>query len=48
VIGPLIGGLLWQWTNPSSPFFLSGGLLLLAAGASTRWRVGAAQPAGSG
>ncbi|HET7263601.1 MAG TPA: MFS transporter [bacterium] len=39
VIGPLLGGLLWQWTNPSSPFYLSGGLLLLAAGASTRWRV---------
>ena len=38
VIGPLLGGLLWQWTNPSSPFYLSGGLLLLAAGASTRWR----------
>jgi DHA1 family multidrug resistance protein-like MFS transporter len=39
VVGPLIGGLLWQWTNPSSPFYLSGGLLLLAAGASTRWRI---------
>ncbi|HKX16458.1 MAG TPA: MFS transporter, partial [bacterium] len=38
VIGPLLGGLLWQWTNPSSPFYLSGGLLLLAAGASARWR----------
>jgi DHA1 family multidrug resistance protein-like MFS transporter len=44
VIGPLIGGLLWQWTTPSAPFFLSAGLLLLAAGASTRWRVGAAAP----
>lgn len=44
VIGPLIGGLLWQWTNPSSPFYLSGGLLLLAAGASTRWRVEVAEP----
>ena len=38
VVGPLVGGLLWQWTNPSSPFYLSGGLLLFAAGASTRWR----------
>lgn len=38
VIGPLVGGFLWQWSNPSSPFYLSGGLLLLAAGASTRWR----------
>ncbi len=44
VIGPLIGGLLWQWANPSSPFYLSGGLLLLAAGASTRWRVEVAEP----
>jgi MFS family permease len=39
VIGPLVGGFLWQWSNPSSPFYLSGGLLLLAAGASARWRV---------
>ncbi len=39
VIGPLVGGLLWQWSNPSSPFYFSGGLLLLAAGASARWRV---------
>ncbi len=38
VIGPLVGGLLWQWSNPSSPFYFSGGLLLVAAGASTRWR----------
>ncbi len=38
IIGPLVGGLLWQWYNPSSPFYLSGGLLLLAAGASTQWR----------
>ncbi len=38
IIGPLVGGLLWQWSNPSSPFYLSGGLLLLAAGASTQWR----------
>ena len=44
VIGPLLGGLLWQWTNPSSPFYLSGGLLLLAAGASTRWRVEPLEP----
>jgi predicted MFS family arabinose efflux permease len=43
VIGPLIGGLLWEWTTPSSPFFLSGGLLLLAAAASTRWRVDPAE-----
>ncbi len=38
VIGPLVGGALWQWTNPSSPFYLSGGLLLIAAGTSARWR----------
>jgi MFS family permease len=38
VLGPLMGGLLWEWTNPSSPFYLSGGLLLLAAGASAQWR----------
>ena len=43
VIGPLIGGLLWEWTSPSSPFFLSGGLLLIAAAASTRWRVDPAE-----
>jgi len=41
VIGPLVGGYLWQWTNPSSPFYFSGGLLLLAAGASARWRTDA-------
>ena len=41
VIGPLVGGYLWQWANPSSPFYLSGGLLLLAAGTSTRWRMDA-------
>ena len=44
VVGPLIGGLLWQWANPASPFFLSGGLLLLAAAASMRWRVEVAAP----
>jgi DHA1 family multidrug resistance protein-like MFS transporter len=38
VIGPLVGGLLWQWANPASPFYLSGGLLLLASGAATQWR----------
>jgi DHA1 family multidrug resistance protein-like MFS transporter len=38
VIGPLVGGALWQWANPSSPFYLSGGLLLIAAGTSARWR----------
>ncbi|HEV2282159.1 MAG TPA: MFS transporter [bacterium] len=43
VVGPLIGGFLWQWTNQSSPFYLSGVLLLLAAGASTRWRVDPAE-----
>jgi MFS family permease len=43
VIGPLIGGLLWEWTSPSSPFFLSGALLLIAAAASTRWRVDPAE-----
>jgi len=43
VIGPLVGGYLWQWANPSSPFYLSGGLLLLAAGTSTRWRMDAVE-----
>ena len=43
VLGPLMGGLLWEWTNPSSPFYLSGGLLLLAAGASARWRTEAVE-----
>lgn len=38
VIGPVVGGLLWQLGKPESPFYLSGGLLLLAAGASTQWR----------
>ena len=38
VIGPLVGGYLWQWANPSTPFYLSGGLLLIAAGLSARWR----------
>ncbi len=38
VVGPVVGGLLWQWSNPSSPLYLSGGLLLLAAGASMWWR----------
>lgn len=38
VIGPLMGGLLWQWSHPAAPFFLSGSLLLLASSASTRWR----------
>ncbi len=38
VIGPLVGGLLWQWSHPSAPFYLSGSLLLLASGASVRWR----------
>jgi MFS transporter, DHA1 family, multidrug resistance protein len=37
VIGPLLGGLLWQWANPSTPFYLSGGLLLLASGAASQW-----------
>lgn len=46
VIGPLVGGFLWQWSNPSSPFYLSGGLLLLAAGASTRWRAEALEEEG--
>jgi MFS family permease len=44
VVGPLIGGLLWQWTTPSWPFYVSGGLLLVAAGASTRWRVQGIEP----
>ncbi|HLW59126.1 MAG TPA: MFS transporter [bacterium] len=43
VIGPLVGGLLWQWANPASPFYLSGGLLLLASGAATQWRTEAVE-----
>jgi len=43
VIGPLVGGLLWQWSNPATPFYFSGGLLLFAAGAAARWRVEAAE-----
>jgi MFS family permease len=39
VIGPLLGGLLWQWSHPSAPFYLSGVLLLVAAAAATRWRM---------
>jgi MFS family permease len=38
VIGPLVGGLLWQWSHPSAPFFLSGILLLIAASAASKWR----------
>ncbi len=37
VIGPLVGGLLWQLRGPSAPFYVSGALLLLASGAATRW-----------
>ena len=37
VIGPLVGGLLWQVMTPSAPFYLSGGLLLLASSAATQW-----------
>ena len=37
VIGPLVGGLLWQWSHPAAPFYVSGGLLLLASGAATQW-----------
>lgn len=44
VVGPLIGGFLWQWTTPSWPFYVSGGLLLVAAAASTRWRVQGIEP----
>jgi MFS family permease len=44
VVGPLIGGFLWQWTTPSYPFYVSGGLLLVAALASTRWRVQGIEP----
>ncbi|TMJ14532.1 MAG: MFS transporter, partial [Bacillati bacterium ANGP1] len=29
VIGPLVGGLLWQSSHPSAPFYVSGGLLLV-------------------
>ncbi len=43
VIGPLVGGFLWQLWRPESPFYLSGGLLLVAAGASTRWRAEAVE-----
>jgi MFS family permease len=39
VVGPLLGGLLWQWSHPSAPFYLSGVLLLVAAAAATRWRM---------
>jgi MFS family permease len=38
VIGPLLGGLLWQWSHPAAPFYLSGSLLLLASGAASQWR----------
>jgi MFS family permease len=38
VIGPLVGGLLWQVSTPSAPFYLSGGLLLIASSAATQWR----------
>ena len=38
VIGPLVGGLLWQWSHPAAPFYLSGGLLLLASSAASKWR----------
>ena len=37
VIGPLVGGLLWQWSHPSAPFYLSGALLLLASSAASKW-----------
>jgi MFS family permease len=37
VVGPLVGGLLWQLRGPSAPFYVSGALLLLASGAATRW-----------
>jgi DHA1 family multidrug resistance protein-like MFS transporter len=39
VIGPLLGGLLWQWSHPAAPFYLSGSLLLLASGAASQWRL---------
>ena len=43
VVGPLLGGLLWQWSHPSAPFYLSGLLLLTASLASTRWRMEGAE-----
>jgi DHA1 family multidrug resistance protein-like MFS transporter len=43
VIGPLVGGLLWQWSTPASPFYLSGGLLLLASVAASQWRTEAVE-----
>ena len=43
VIGPLVGGLLWQVMTPSAPFYLSGGLLLLASSAATQWRAEAVE-----
>ena len=36
VIGPLVGALLWQISTPSAPFYLSGGLLLMALSAGTQ------------
>jgi hypothetical protein len=38
VIGPLVGALLWQVSTPSAPFYLSGGLLVIASSAATQWR----------
>ena len=37
-LGGVIGALLWQVSNPSAPFYLSGGLLLIASSAATQWR----------
>lgn len=43
VIGPLVGGLLWQLADPSVPFYVSGILLLLASIAATRWSADAVE-----
>ncbi len=43
VIGPLVGGLLWQLADPSVPFYVSGILLLLASVAATRWSADAVE-----
>ena len=43
VVGPLVGGLLWQLGDPSAPFFVSGFLLLIASFAATQWSADAVE-----
>ena len=43
VIGPLVGGLLWQLADPSVPFYVSGILLLVASVAATQWSADAVE-----